>query len=86
MSNEIDYGAYRSHNGVSIDFKWTGGMYIDVSYNGNGADVINVLDYSTGENRLLCSSDPAAAFVAEVNEYMKDTEYLEEFIRNVAFY
>lgn len=86
MSNKIECWARRSHNGVTIDFKWTGGMYVDVSYNGNGADVINVLDYSTDTNRLFDSSDPAAAFYAEVKEYMRDTEYLEDMIRNVAFY
>lgn len=74
----------RKHFGT-VTFTWTGGMYVDVAFNGQNLDVINVLDRDSN-NPIKTRAD----FNAEVRDYMADgaalVDYFCEAAANTANY
>ena len=67
-------------NGVptEIVFVRTSQSYIDVLYDGRDIDCICVYDYENGESFINTRAD----FLRYVKEYMKDTDNIEDMIRN----
>ena len=82
MSHFVRFSAIRYYrmNGIptEIVFVRTSQYYIDVFYDGSDIDCISVYDSEKGESFVNTRAD----FVRYVKEYMKDTDNIEDMIRN----
>lgn len=82
MTERVKFQTTRTRAGMRIRFIWYGGPYIDICYGGSIADdVINLVDYETGEYRVENRQD----FIREVDEYLDDLTD-EEILNNVQNY
>ena len=67
--------ANRVVDGIRLGSEWHGGEYIEVSYNGQPSDVINVWDYEMG--RALIEDD--SEFRAEVDNYIAEEDIVTNY-------
>lgn len=82
VDSDILWTTTRTRKGYgTVRFTYTGGMYIDVAFNGHATDVINVMDYRDGSYRVSTRED----FTREVREYMADAQNLADQFENARY-
>lgn len=82
VDSDILWTTTRTRKGYgTVRFTYTGGMYIDVAFNGHATDVINVKNYADDTYRVSTRED----FTREVREYMADAQNLADQFENARY-